>query len=144
MGLPEMTSPHTHEVLARLVSSVRCKPGWSFRLQTSDGDVYPKLVIRVPGFDSADPDDLQRYTVDHFFPVPEATFTEKAWLRWIFEMCRRLENHELGEWFRLGGDRPFQPLHGPGEDPYTVHEFRPDVDGLTTQDGSVREPYTSK
>lgn len=30
----------------------------------------------------------------------------------------------------------------PGEDPYTVHEYRPEVDALTTQDGSIRTPYT--
>jgi hypothetical protein len=131
---------HTHDILGQLVDGLRCKPGWSFRLQKGDDDdVYPKLVIRVPGYDASRPEDQRRFTVDHFFPVPEATFTEQSWLRWAFEMCRRLENHELGEWFRLGDERPFRPLHGPGEDPYTVHEFRPDVDSRTTQDGSVRE-----
>jgi hypothetical protein len=134
------SSPHTHEILARLVEQLRCKPGWSFRLQKSDNDIYPKLVIRVVGYDSADPDNLRRYTVNHFFPVPEATYNEQSWLRWVFEMCRRLENHELGEWFRIGNNQPFRPLHGPGEDPYTVHEFRPMIDALTTQDGSVMEP----
>ena len=93
------------------------------------------------GSDSSKPDKIAPMTVRHFFPVPEATYNEKTWRRWIFEQCRRLENHELGEWFRIDDERPFQPLHGPGEDPYTVHEFRPEVDGLTTQDGSVREPY---
>lgn len=55
--------------------------------------------------------------------------------------CRGVENHELGEWFRVGKERPFSPLHGPGENPYVVHEFRPDIDARTTQDGSVREHY---
>ena len=59
-------------------------------------------------------------------------------------MCRRVENHELGEWFRIGDERPFAPLHGPGEDPYTVHEYRREADALTTQDGSTRQPYRSK
>jgi len=49
-------------------------------------------------------------------------------------------NHEIGEWLRFGDTRPFLPLHGPGEDPYTVHEYRPVADALTTQDGSMREP----
>ena len=75
--------------------------------------------------------------MSHFFPVPIATYNEKTWRRWIFEMCRRVENHELGEWFRVGGVRPFAPLHGPGEDPYTVHEYRSELDAQTTQDGTV-------
>jgi hypothetical protein len=131
----------THNILAKVVAEVKCKPGWSFRLALIEDDVYPKLVITVPGYDSAKPDRLNRFTVQHFFPVPEATYNEKSWRRWIFEMCRRVENHELGEWFRIGSERPFSPLHGPGEDPYTVHEFRAVDDMLTTQDGSMRKPY---
>jgi hypothetical protein len=130
---------NTHDVLRQLVSNALCKPGWSFRLKDEDGAL--RLVIQVAGYDSSKPDDLIPWTVNHFFPVPTATYNEKSWRRWIFEMCRRVENHELGEWFRIGSERPFSPLHGPGEDPYTVHEFRPEIDALTTQDGSIREPY---
>jgi hypothetical protein len=130
---------HTHDILGRLVGHAKCKPGWSFRLDTEDGAL--RLVIRVPGYDSASPDNLRRFVVDHWFPVPTATYNERTWRRWIFERCRGVENHELGEWFRIDGERPFAPLHGPGEDPYTVHEFRPVEDALTTQDGSMREPY---
>ncbi len=61
----------------------------------------------------------------------------------MFERCRGVENHELGEWFRIGSEWPFAPLHGPGEDPYTVHEFRHADDALTTQDGSIRQPYVA-
>jgi hypothetical protein len=171
---------NTHDVLEALVKRVKCKPGWSFRLEQDPDDVHPKLVITVPGWNSAHANcadqvfvaaialdrvcrdastypsreiteavgklrtalgEHHRFTVQHFRPVPEATFNEKTWRRWIFEQCRAVENHELGEWFRDGGDRPFAPLHGPGEDPYTVHEFRPESDALTTQDGSLREPY---
>lgn len=130
---------NTHDILAQLVAKVRCKPKWSFRLQDEDGAL--RFVIRVSGYDSAQPNDLTPRTIDHIFPVPTATYNEKTWRRWMFEMCRRVENHELGEWFRIGSEWPFAPLHGPGEDPYTVHEFRPIEDALTTQDGSVRQPY---
>lgn len=82
-----------------------------------------------------------RFTVRFPFPVPTATYNERTWRRWVFDCCRRVENHELGEWFRDGSERPFAPLHGPGEDPFTVHEFRPVTDALTTQAGSLREPY---
>jgi hypothetical protein len=129
----------THYILRALVMQARCKPGWSFRLKDEDGAL--RLVIHVKGYDSAQPDDLVPKNIDHYFPVPTTTYNVKTWRRWMFEMCRRVENHELGEWFRIGPGMPFAPLHGPGEDPYTVHEFRPDVDALTTQDGSIREPY---
>lgn len=132
--------PNTHDVLAKIVAEVQCKPGWSFRLVREDGAL--RLVVRVDGYDSAQPDNLRPFVVDHFFPVPTATYNERSWRRWVFEMCRRVENHELGEWFRIGAARPFAPLHGPGEDPYTVHEFREVADALTTQDGSMRKPYT--
>lgn len=131
-----MMSPNTFDVLRDLVSRVTCKPGWSFRLVDEEGSL--RLVITVVGFDSYHND--EHLTVSHFFPVPTATYNEKTWRRWIFEMCHRVENHELGEWFKVDGTtRPFAPLHGPGEDPYTVHEFRDEVDARTLQDGSVVE-----
>jgi hypothetical protein len=130
---------NTHDTLRGLVARVRCKPNWSFRVVEEDGAA--RLVITVAGPDSSQPRRTVLIAVSHFFPVPEATYNEATWRRWIFERCRGVENHEIGEWFRVGAERPFQPLHGPGEDPYTVHEFRPEADGLTTQDGSIRAPY---
>lgn len=124
---------HTFPLLIDIVQCVQCKPGWRFELV--DEDDSKRLVITVQGHDSYHPEN--RLTVSHFFPVPIATYNEKTWRRWIFEMCRRVENHELGEWFRVGGIRPFAPLHGPGEDPYTVHEFRPETDAQTVQDGTL-------
>jgi hypothetical protein len=123
----------THDVLRSLVARVTCKPGWSFRLKDEDGAL--RLVILVNGPDAREFGKM--ITVAHYHPVPTATYNEKTWRRWIFEQCRRVENHELGEFFMVGDERPFAPLHSPGEDPYTVHEFRPEVDARTRQDGSV-------
>jgi hypothetical protein len=123
---------NTFAILGQLVDRLQCKPGWRFALVDEDG--APRLVVTVPGQDTYHPD--QRLTVRHFFPVPTTTYNEKSWCRWLFEMCRRLENHELGEWFRIDNARPFAPLHGPGEDPYTVHEYRNESDARTLQDGS--------
>lgn len=125
----------TFDILKALVGVIRCKPGWNFDIRYEDG--APRLVITVAGVNSYSP--TQPLTVSHWFPVPTATYNEKTWRRWIFERCRGVENHELGEWFRIGEERPFAPLHGPGEDPYTVHEFRPEIDAFTTQDGLIRE-----
>jgi hypothetical protein len=130
---------NTHDILADIVSHVKCKPGWRFSLRDEDGAL--RLVIYVPGHDSAAPSDLKPLAINHLFPVPTATYNKESWRRWVFEMCRCVEDHELGEWFRIDAERCFAPLHGPGEDPYTVHEFRPVQDQLTTQDGSMRLTY---
>lgn len=127
-----MSAP-TYAILDALAAQVRCKPDWWFRLVEEDG--ARRLVITVSGPDSRREGKV--ITVRHFFPVPSASYNEKTWRRWLFEQCRRLENHELGEFFMIGDERPFAPLHGPGEDPYTVHEFRDEVDALTRQDGTV-------
>lgn len=131
-------SANTFPVLRDLISKASCKHGWTFRMLEEDGAL--RLVITVPGWDSYNPSN--RLTVRHFFPVPTATYNEKTWRRWIFEKCRGVENHELGEWFKIDGVRPFAPLHGPGEDPYTVHEFRDEVDARTTQTGAVKPVYS--
>lgn len=126
----------TYDLLARIVAETKCKPGWSFRLKDEDG--AKRLVIRMEEEDNYYPG-MPR-TIDHYHPVPIATYNEKTWRRWIFEQCLRTMNHELGESLRFGADnlRPFAPMHGPGEDPYTVHEIRPERDALTTQKGSLR------
>lgn len=131
---------NTHSVLMGIVGQTKCKPGWEFDVVEEEG--AKRLVITVQGYDSSQPSKLRPFRVRHFFPVPEATYNEKAWRRWVFEQCRAVENHELGEWFRVGAERPFQPLHGPGENPYMVHEFRDVSDALTRQDGTMREEYT--
>ncbi len=125
----------TFDLLRKIVSETQCKPGWSFRIVDEEGAL--RLVIRIVGVDNYD---LSRaWTVDHYHPVPITTYNEKTWRRWIFEQCLRTMNHELGESLRFGDVRPFVPMHGPGEDPYTVHEWRSETDALTTQRGTLRE-----
>ncbi len=128
-----INAANTFEILAGLVEKTKCKLGWKFCLEDEEDAL--RLVISVPGFNSYKPE--WPLTVNHYFPVPIATYNEKTWRRWMFEMCLRLENHEMGEWFMVDGERPFAPLHSPGEDPYTVHEFRDEVDARTLQDGSI-------
>jgi len=127
----------TFDILRRLVAEVQCKPGWSFRIKDEDGAL--RLVITISGVDNYAHD--RKLTISHYHPVPITTYNEKSWRRWIFEQCLRTMNHEIGEALCFGPDklRPFAPMHGPGEDPYTVHEWRSEADALTTQDGSRRE-----
>lgn len=127
--------PDTFHILRALVAKVKCKPGWTFRIVEEHGAL--RMVIQINCKDAYAQDN--EMLLNHYFPVPITTYNEKSWRRWMFEQCRRLENHELGEFFEIDGERPFAPLHGPGEDPYTVHEVRDEVDALTKQDGSIRE-----
>ena len=91
---------NTHDTLRDLVRRASCKPGWVFRLLDSDEEGL-RLRITVTGPDAREPG--EGITVHNFFPVPTATYNEKTWRRWIFEQCRRVENHELGEFFMVGG-----------------------------------------
>lgn len=142
VGLGERKmAAHTHDILRALVSECRCKPGWSFFLRGEEPALF--LVINVEGVDSFNPE-VERDT-DHYHPVPIATYNKESWQRWIFERCRGVENHELGEWLRFENpnaevsERPFLPPHGPGEDPYVVTTYRPRSVALTTQNGDMRE-----
>jgi hypothetical protein len=132
----EVTAENTFDVLARIVRETKCKPGWSFELADENG--AKRLVITIAGVDNYD--HSRRRTISHFHPVPICTYSVRAWRRWIFDHCIATMNHEIGESLRFGPEelRPFAPMHGPGENPYTVHEIRPEIDALTTQDGSLR------
>lgn len=127
----------TFDLLERIIDETACKPGWTFFLRNEDG--HKTLIIQIAGVNNYD--HSKKFTVNHCHPVPYTTFNEKSWRRWIFEQCLRTMNHELGESLRFGVDevRPFAPMHGPGEDPYTVHEVRSELDALTIQDGSIRK-----
>lgn len=132
--LAELKAEHTIGILLELVPRVTCLPGWTFTVRVGEG--FLRLVIAHPCNDSYQPN--ASMVLSHWFPVPVATYNEKSWRRWIFECCRRVMNHELGEWFIVRGERPFAPLHGPGEDPYTIHEFRDEHDARMTQSGAMR------
>lgn len=127
----------TIDLLADIVSNTKCLPGWSFWINSVDGAHYLHITIEgTNNYDHSKP-----FVVTHCHPIPFATYNEKSWRRWILEQCLRTMNHELGENLRFGPDeiRPFVPMHGPGEDPYTIHEWRSEEDALTTQRGTLRD-----
>lgn len=124
----------TFDILHKVVREAKCFPNWSFRIVNEDGAL--RLVIRIDGHNNYD---LTPFVVDHYHPVPITTYNEKSWRRWVYEQCRRTMNHEIGEALNFDGVRPFVPMHGPGEDPYTTHEIRLEQDGLMTQSGVLRE-----
>lgn len=127
---------NTFDLLERIVNETKCKPGWEFKLIDEDG--AKRLVISLDTTDNYNPENY--YWINHYHPCPVATYNEKTWRRWVYDKCVATMVHELGEALRFGPDevRPFVPMHGPGEDPYTVHEWRSEEDARMTQRGTLR------
>jgi hypothetical protein len=101
------------------------------------------LVVQRYGPDSYHHDRMMR--VNHYFPVPPATFDRDTWTRWVFDTLGLVDDHERMEDFALAtpdGEaetRPFAPNHGPGRNPYVVHEYAADTDRRTSFRGEVQD-----
>lgn len=95
------------------------------------------LVVTTKGYDTYHPEDGTNYRVNHYFIVPAATYNREAWARWLFEQLAKVEIHECMENFIIDNERPFAPLHGPGCDPYTVHQYATDIQKRTKFTGEV-------
>lgn len=133
--------------LAAVIAEVSYRPGWEFTLTGSEYErdhagVHGSaaggmtLIIFADVNDSHHP--ALRRPVNHLFEVPTATYNREAWTRWLFERCRDVETHEAMEWFRVGGEQPFAPVHAPGHDPYTVVQLTTDEARRTSFLGKVK------
>lgn len=119
------------------------------------------LSITTVGYDSYNHEN-DNYRVQHQFPVPPATYNEQSWLRWLFEQFLTVERHEAMEFFALRPActcpegkyeegyhedgcalkvgklvRPYAPNHGPGHDPYVIHDMSTDEERRTRFTGQV-------
>lgn len=136
-----------------LVRTVAYRPGWLFALQDIERDPAGThghsaggltLTITISCPDSFNVTTCEHcggavpnFHVRHLFPVPAATFNADSWRRWLFERVLDVEKHEAMELFKLGGERAFAPTHGPGCDPYVVHEYATDEQRRTTFRGEL-------
>jgi hypothetical protein len=121
----EQRAPYPH-ALDSLVKRVTYRPGWDVALDNMDrgqGSVGLTLIITTHGYDSEHPERGEHYRVHHLFPVPPASYNERNWRRWLFDRYLDVEQHEAAEFFQLGYERPFQPWHRDGNDPYVIHEL---------------------
>lgn len=127
------------DALMDLVRRLGYKPGWRFELENVDrGQGSAGLTLEI-FITAPDTNDLTREVhVVHFMIVPAASFNEQSWRRWLFEQILLVEQHEAAEFFRIDGQQPFAPNHGPGFDPYTIREFTTDIDRRTTYRGEVK------
>lgn len=126
--------------LLDLVGRCQYRPGWTVELEDIDrgqGSEGLTLVITTNGYNSYHPERGETYQVHHYMPVPPAAFDERSWRRWLFDQFLLVERHEACEFFQIGGDRPYAPHHGPGNDPYIVFEHDTDEDVRTSFRGKV-------
>lgn len=135
------------EPLRYLVDRLSYRPGWTFRLAHIDrgqGSEGLTLVITTCGYDSYHPDHGENYRVNHYMPVPPASFNRRSWQNWLFEQLLLVEKHECMEFFAIFDEdatgltvRPFAPAHGPGNDPYLVLMYGLDEDRRTSFRGEL-------
>lgn len=95
------------------------------------------LVFNVIGPNPYKPGDTQ--STAFYYPVPAATWNRGAWLLWVFECLEDTYRHELMEWFVVDGERPFAPLHGPGDNPYRLHVNSTSLQRRTSFRGEVKD-----
>jgi hypothetical protein len=143
------------EALKYLVGCLKYRTdrGWSVYLSEHvrdtgpDGEILSKgltLVVYRCGPDSYDPN--RTIGVNHFFPVPPATYDRRSWQRWLFDRLGDVDTHERMEDFQIrdspGSEhvtRPYAPSHGPGNDPYMVREVGTTIDQRTSYRGVLDE-----
>lgn len=128
-------------VLKELVENMTYKPGWEFNLVELDrGQGSKGLTLDIISLthDSHHPDRGIKYRVHHYMIVPAASFNRQSWQRWIFEQLLLIEQHEACEFYRISGEQPYAPNHGPGNDPYIVRELTTDEDRRTSFRGVIK------
>lgn len=113
------------QVLENLIYAREVPPGKRFRFDRADDCNYALLTIFTYNTNTYKPDEM-RHT-RHEFVVPQATYNEMAWVRWVFDKIASIEHHETTENFFYKGVRIYAPHHGNGWDPYAFwpgHDVR--------------------
>ena len=127
------TAPYP-TALRELVEAVELQPGYEIWLEDDcdrgQGSRGMTLFIVQSGPDTYHPEVTRR--VAHLFIVPAASYDIRSWRRWLLEQYRLVLSHEACEWFKIAGDRPYAPSHGPGNDPYLIRELGTEEDVRTS------------
>lgn len=149
----QQTAPYP-EVLAGLVERLRYRQHMGWRIWLEDDLQRDKpgrhtgesrgltLVVQRCGPDTYNPDSIM--AVNHYFPVPPATYDLRSWQRWLFDRLGDVDTHERMEDFAIADSpgaehvvRPYAPSHGPGNDPYMVREVGTETDRRTSFRGEL-------
>ena len=136
----QQTAPWPDE-LEELVGKTKLRPGWRIVLyddyDRGQGSKGLTLVITTDAVDTYNPD--QKMRVNHLFPVPPASYDRRSWQWWLFNQFRLVDDHEGMEFFQIDGERPYAPMHGPGNDPYLITVERTDTHRRTNFRGELQE-----
>jgi hypothetical protein len=129
-------------ILQDLVERLAYRPGWAFKLANinrGQGSRGLTLIITTLGYNTYHVEEGETYRVNHYMLVPPAAYNEASWRMWLFEQLLLVEKHEAMEFFALREEpgspklnRPYQPNHGFGWDPYLVTETATDADRRTS------------
>lgn len=118
--------------LAELVEALEYRPGWTFELAHEDrGQGSEGLTLKI-GALVPDTYHDRNIGIMHYMLVPPAAFDKRSWQRWLLDQVLLVERHEACEFFKVGGERPYAPHHGPGNDPYIVFDHGTDEDARTS------------
>lgn len=137
--LATQEAPYPDE-LAKLVNGLKYWRGWRFVLthvNRGQGSNGLTLIITVTVPDSYHP--ATEITVTHYMLVPPASYNRRSWQRWLFDQIMLVHRHEAMEAFQIDGYRVFQPLHGPGNDPYLITELSEERERRTSFRGEVSD-----
>lgn len=125
-----------------LVENLEYRPGWTFtiipNLDRGQGSKGLTLDIVTTGYNSHHLDQPANYRVHHYMIVPPASFDRRSWQNWLFQQLLLIEEHEAMEFFRINGEQPYAPNHGPGNDPYMRTELATDEERRTNFKGQVK------
>lgn len=102
------------------------KPGWAFKIAGPGGRF---LCVFATTPDSNDPG--RSRTTQHQFEIPDDLADDRAAARWVFDRLLDCETHEVGEFLRIDGRRPFMPNHQDEGSPYVRVERWPDAEART-------------
>lgn len=133
------TAPYPF-LLEELVENFAYYPGWGpFRLlnmqRSKDGCAGLTLVIHTNLPDAYHHNEIR--PVVHYMIVPAASYDLRSWRRWLFDQIALIERHERMEGFEVGGEKPYAPSHGPGNDPYLIREVGTVLDVKTSFRGDI-------
>jgi hypothetical protein len=84
-----------------LLRTFTYKPGWQFECSTGSGPAYMLIVVSCTN--TYPPHDRTQVGLSKIVP-PQGDLQE-----WLLEQIVELEAHEVREWFKVGGQLPYNP-----------------------------------
>ncbi len=136
-------APYPYE-LDKLLNVFEYKDRWRFRLRFLQRGHTHGLTLQIdfPTLNTYHPE--EQMTLTALFAVPPETWDRDTWQRWLFDILVALETHELSEWFRVGGERPYSPDHSLYGNAYSVRErtTHEQVDERLEKERVAREELT--